>query len=244
MEDVIAAYQEAFASPFNVFLLVLMIGMLIFWWSAHFWQTPERVRLRARFFSPKPTQILQKYCRSNDTGRKILDFITPQVWLWGFILSIFIEFHICALQAGEAWRYGVATLLSWGTSMTIQFMFPVIVPIRWDQFDKELPVIAIRLGNFKQSDHVNGLLYNGLPSNHLGMMLVGVILSLVSFSRNPWPGYLFLLVFFIGIALFFSFSVIYLGEHYVQDLIASIFVFIPIMILMLFILDFLFPLVS
>lgn len=244
MEDVIAAYQEAFASPFNVFLLVLMIGMLIFWWSAHFWQTPERVRRRARFFSPKPTQILQKYCRSNDTGRKILDFITPQVWLWGFILSIFIEFHICALQAGEAWRYGVATLLSWGTSMTIQFMFPVIVPIRWDQFDKELPVIAIRLGNFKQSDHVNGLLYNGLPSNHLGMMLVGVILSLVSFSRNPWPGYLFLLVFFISIALFFSFSVIYLGEHYVQDLIASIFVFIPIMILMLFILDFLFPLVS
>ncbi len=244
MEDVIAAYREAFASPFNVFLLLLMCLMLIFWWSAHFWQTPERVRRRARFFSPKPTQILQKYCRSNGTVRKILDFTTPQIWLWGFILSIFIEFHICALQAGEAWRYGVATLLSWGTSMTIQFMFPVIVPIRWDQFDKELPVVAIRLGNFKQSDHVNGLLYNGLPSNHLGMMLVGVILSLVSFSRNPWSGYLLLLVFFISIALFFSFSVIYLGEHYVQDLIASIIVFIPIMTLMLIILDLLFPLVS
>jgi membrane-associated phospholipid phosphatase len=244
MEDVITAYQEAFASPFNVFLLFLMFAMLIFWWSAHFWQTPERVRRRAKFFSPKPTQILQKYCRNNDSVRKILDFITPQIWLWGFILSILIEFHICALQAGEAWRYGIATLLSWGTSMTIQFIFPVIVPIRWNEFGKELPVIAIRLGNFKQSDHVNGLLYNGLPSNHLGMMLVGVILSLVSFSRNSWSGYLLLLVFFIGIALFFSFSVIYLGEHYIQDLIASILVFIPIMTLVLFILDFLFPLVT
>ena len=242
MEDVITAYREAFSSPFNLFLLFFMFGMLVFWWSAHLWQTPERVRSRAKFFSPKPTQILQKYFRQNETVRKILDFITPQVWLWGFTLSIFIEFHLCALQAGEAWRFGIATLLAWGTSMTIQFVYPVIVPIRWNEFSRELPVVPIRLNNFKQSDNVNGLLYNGLPSNHLGMMLVGVILSLASYMNNPWDGFIILFIFFIIISLFFCFSVIYLGEHYLLDLIASLFVFIPIMTISLLILNLIVPL--
>ncbi len=241
MEEIIKIYEEAFSTRFNIVMLGLMIAMLLFWWSAHKWQTPDRVRRRAIFFSPKPTQFLQSKLRSNETLRKILDFATPQVWLWAFVLSLFIEFHICGLQGKEAWRYGVATLFTWGTSMAIQFMFPVIVPIRWDKFDRELPVVAIRLGNFKQSDNVNGLLYNGLPSNHLGMMLVGIILSLISYGRNPWDGYLILASFFLLLAIVFSFSVIYLGEHYVQDLLVSLILFIPEMTIILTILEILVP---
>ncbi|MFX1546885.1 MAG: phosphatase PAP2 family protein, partial [Promethearchaeota archaeon] len=228
-DEVIEVYQEAFAEPFNVFLLLLMIAMLIFWLSANKWQTPDRVRKRAIFMNPKPTQFLQKHLRSNELIAKILDFVTIQVWFWVFAITVVIEVFICGLQGENAWRYGIMTLTAWGTSMSIQFIFPVVVPIRWNEFNRELPVIPIRLLKFKQSDNVNGLLYNGLPSNHFGMMLAGGLLCLFFSFDNPWGGWYLGIFFFLTLAVFFCFSVIYLGEHYIWDLVASIFVYIPIM---------------
>jgi membrane-associated phospholipid phosphatase len=213
-----------------------MIGMLLFWLSANRWQTPERVRKRVIFFSPKPTQYLQNHFRSG-----ILDFITIQVWFWVFAVTVCVEIFICGLQGDNAWRYGVAVLISWGTSMTIQFIFPVIVPIRWDQFDRELPVVPIRLQKFRKSDNVNGLLYNGLPSNHFGMMLAGALLCFFFSLNDPWWVWYAGIIFFLSLATFFSFSVIYLGEHYIWDLIASIFVYIPIMTIVYFVLKILIP---
>ncbi|MFX0122353.1 MAG: phosphatase PAP2 family protein [Candidatus Hodarchaeota archaeon] len=241
LNEIVEAYQEAFAVPFNVFLLLLMIGMLIFWLSANKWQTPDRVRNRAIFMNPKPTQFLQKHLRSHETLAKVLDFLTIQVWFWVFAVTVVIEIFICGLQGKEAWRYGIMVLTAWGTSMTIQFMFPVVVPIRWDEFDRELPVIPIRLLKFKQSDNVNGLLYNGLPSNHFGMMLAGALLCLFFSFNDSWFGWYGGIIFFLTLAAIFSFSVIYLGEHYIWDLIASIFVYVPIMTVIKMSLDILVP---
>ena len=229
MDDIIAAYTEAFATPFNVFLLLLTIGMLLFWWSAHWWQTPERVKKRARFFSPKATVLLQSFRSDDGPLTRAVDFVTQQVWLWVFTITVILEVYMCGLQGDQAWRYGIPVILSWGTSMTIQFLYPVIVPIRWSDFDRKLPVVPIRLEQFKQSDVTNGLLYNGLPSNHLGMMLAGVILSLFISESDPWHGWIWIMLFFLVLALFFCVSVIYLGEHYIWDLFASIVVYVPIM---------------
>ena len=229
MDDIIAAYTEAFATPFNVFLLLLTIGMLLFWWSAHWWQTPERVKRRAIFFSPKATVLLQSFRSDDGPLTRAVDFVTQQVWLWVFTITVILEVYMCGLQGDQAWRYGIPVILSWGTSMTIQFLYPVIVPIRWSDFDRKLPVVPIRLEQFKQSDVTNGLLYNGLPSNHLGMMLAGVILSLFISESDPWHGWIWIMLFFLVLALFFCVSVIYLGEHYIWDLFASIVVYVPIM---------------
>ncbi len=243
MDDVITAYKEAFATPLNVFLLFLTIGMLLFWWSAHWWQTPERVKQRAVFFSPKYTQYLQSKFRTNpeSTFTKILDFLTIQVWLWVFTITVVIEVYICGLQGDQAWRYGLPVILSWGTSMTIQFLYPVIVPNRWDVFGRELPVKALRLEQFKKSDTVNGLLYNGLPSNHLGMMLAGAVLCLFIGQTSSWWVWTLGIIFFLLLGAFFSFSVIYLGEHYIWDLISSAVVYIPIMIVVFIVLNIFVP---
>lgn len=243
----ITAYQEAFSTPFNVFLLLMMFGMLLFWWSAQFWQTPERVRQRTHFFSPKPTQFLQKHLRENHTSLGgILDFVSMHIWLWVFALTVVLEIYICGLQGKEAWRYGIITMLAWGTSMTIQFIYPVIVPNRWDQFERELPVIPIRLIKFPQSDKVNGLLYNGLPSNHFGMMLAGALLSLFFYGEDRFygpgfSGWLILSGFFLFLGMIFIFATIYLGEHYLVDFVASVFVYVPIMVIIKIILDILVP---
>ncbi|MHA2108724.1 MAG: phosphatase PAP2 family protein [Candidatus Hodarchaeales archaeon] len=229
MDNIIAAYTEAFATPLNVFLLLVTIGMLILWYSAHWWQTPDKVHKRAKFFSPRPTQILQEKLRTNATVTKILDFSTMQLWLWAFTMTVVIEVYICGLQGDQAWRYGLPVILSWATSMTIQFLYPVIVPNRWNDFGRELPIIPLRLEQFKSSDNVNGLLYNGLPSNHLGLMLAGAILCYFISLSSPWWVWTAGIVFFILLGIFFCFSVIYLGEHYIWDLIASIVVYVPIM---------------
>ncbi|MFW9853470.1 MAG: phosphatase PAP2 family protein [Candidatus Thorarchaeota archaeon] len=247
MPDWIKAYEEAFSTPFNVFLLLMMFIMLLFWWSAHLWQTPERVQQRAKFFSPKPTQILQKLRTNHLTLGKYLDFICIHIWLWVFAVTIVLEVYICGLQGKEAWRYGVMTLLAWGISMLIQFLYPVIVPNRWDQFGRDLPIVPIRLIKFPQSDNVNGLLYNGLPSNHFGMMLAGILLSLFFYADDRFygpgfSGWLILAGFFLLLGISFIFATIYLGEHYLIDFVASFLVYVPIMVGTKLILDVLVPL--
>ncbi len=229
MDNILAAYEEAFATPLNVFLLLVTIGMLILWYSARWWQTPDKVHKRAKFFSPKPTQYLQTKLRTKEKMTKILDFLTMQLWLWAFTITVIIEVYICGLQGDQAWRYGLPVILSWGTSMTIQFLYPVIVPNRWDAFGRDLPIIPLRLEQFKQSDNVNGLLYNGLPSNHLGLMMAGAILCYFIGLTSSWWVWTAGIVFFLVLGTFFCFSVIYLGEHYIWDLVASIVVYVPIM---------------
>ena len=83
-----------------------MCLMLLFWLSAHWWQTPERVKKRAKFFSPKATQYLQSF-RGDGPITKAVDFITQQVWLWVFTITVVLEVYMCGLQGDQAWRYGL-----------------------------------------------------------------------------------------------------------------------------------------
>ena len=73
------------------------------------------------------------------------------------------------------------------------------------------------------------------------MMLAGVILSLFIAQSDPWHGWIILTFFFLVLALFFCVSVIYLGEHYIWDLLASIVVYVPIMLLVFNITNILVP---
>ncbi|MHA2364541.1 MAG: phosphatase PAP2 family protein [Candidatus Hodarchaeales archaeon] len=227
---------SAFTTPINLVALFAMILMLIGWYSARLWQTPEFVEKRIRFFSPRVTQILQEKFRS-----KPLDWFTTQIWFWVFGTSIFIQWFICMYQGPEAWRYGFPIVTTVISSMTIQLLYPVVVPIRYGDFGREIPVQLIRFETFESSDIVNGLLYNGLPSNHLGMVITGLWLTIKVNSIDPWSGYIVLFVFFVLLAISFIFSVLYLGEHYWQDLLASCIVYPTGLISLSTIIDWVYP---
>ena len=119
----------------------------------------------------------------------------------------------------------------------------MVVPIRYGDFGKENPVKLIRMGVMKNSDKINGLLYNGLPSNHLGMVVTGAWLSLVIYSTDPWTGWIVIAAIFVMSAIFFMFTVLYLGEHYYHDLIAAIIVYLTVLTVTKFFIDIVFPLV-
>ncbi|OLS28135.1 MAG: hypothetical protein HeimC3_00960 [Candidatus Heimdallarchaeota archaeon LC_3] len=208
-------------NPNNLIAVIYMLTMLAVWWSARFWQTPEFVGRRARFFSPKWTILFQKKFRS-----KLLDDITSAVWFWGFTITIFLMWGISLFQGGVAWRIGVFVLATVTTSLLIQILFPVIVPMRYPDFNKPTKNFEpIRLITHKNTDIVNGLLYNGLPSNHFGMMLTGAFICFYVYNYDPWYVWIVIAIIFLFIAFIFAFSVIYLGEHYPHDLLASLIVY-------------------
>ena len=227
---------NAFTTPINLICLGWVFFQLFIWWTARKWQSVEMVKKRAIFLNPRPTQILQNHLRS-----KIMDIITSHVWFWFFVIAILLEMFICGMQGQHAWRFGLPIMVSWMVSMTIQLLVPVVVPIRWEDFGRPNPVETIRFSVFKSSDKANGLLYNGLPSNHLGLMIAGFILCILVALRNPHPFWLFLAAFFVFISVFFSFSVIYLGEHYIHDLIVSCILFPPIVLAVYIFVSILFP---
>lgn len=230
---------SAFTSLPNMITLAYMVLMLAFWFSARYWQTPERIEKRIRFFSPKPTQYLQA-----KFSHPFLDWFTSYFWFWVFGTAIFLLWFICLFLGGEAWRYGVPVCLTVTTSLLIQVNYPVVVPIRYGDFGKEVPVRLVRFDVNEQTDKINGLLYNGLPSNHIGMVLTGVwmCLSIYFTTEDKWLGWLVIAIIFFVFALIFAFSVIYLGEHYWQDLVAAAIVYLVVLSVLKGLIDFMFPL--
>ena len=226
---------SAFTSPANLATLGYMIVLIFFWYSARYWQTPDKIRKRVKFFDPAITQKLQKRFRS-----PFLDWFTSVFWFWIFGTSVFLMWFICLFQGPEAFRYGVPVVTAVSVSMFIQLFYPVVVPIRYGDFGKEVPVKIIRMETMgTTSDKVNGLLYNGLPSNHLGMVVTGLWLSLTIYTGDPWTGWIVIAIAFIILGLIFIFAVLYLGEHYWQDLVAAIVVYIVVLTTVKLVIDFL-----
>jgi hypothetical protein len=229
--------QSAFTSTTNLATLGYMVIIIIFWYSARYWQTPDKIRKRVKFFDPKVTQQLQEKFRNPK-----LDWFTSVFWFWIFGVAVFLMWFICMFQGPEAFRYGIPVVTATSVSMFIQMFYPVVVPIRYADFGKDLPVTIIRFEAMGAgSDKINGLLYNGLPSNHLGMVVTGLWLCVVINIVDPWAGWQVMAVAFVILGLIFMFAVLYLGEHYWQDLIAAIIVYSVVLTATKFILDFFFP---
>jgi hypothetical protein len=228
---------SAFTSIPNLLTLFYMILMLVFWYSARYWQTPERIKKRVVFFNPKPTQYLQKKFR-----HPFLDKFTSVFWFWIFGSAIYLMWFISLFIGAEAWRYGVPIVTAVSTSLFIQIIYPVVVPIRYGDFGKEIPVQLIRFDVMENSDKINGLLYNGLPSNHLGMVVTGIWYCLTIYLTDSWTGWLIIALIFIIAALIFSFTVLYLGEHYWQDLVAAVVVYLTVLTVTKYLIEIIFPL--
>lgn len=217
---------QTLTNPIDLLILFYMLVLLFFWQSAKIWQTKSRIEKRAIFFSPKYTIVLQKMFRSN-----FLDKFTSFVWYAVLVLSVYLISFICLFQGNNLIRIGLSVLFALNISFLIQLMFPVIVPVRYHDFGISIEGFEpIRKTSMKNSDRVNGLLYNGLPSNHVGLVVAGAWLCWNINTYDPWYGWIVFFLMFIVLIFLFSFSVIYLGEHYIQDIIAALIIF-PIVLI-------------
>lgn len=221
-EFTFAKVLETVTNPTNLIVIIYMLIVMVFWLSARSLQKPEVIKKRAIFFSPKYTIMFQKKFRS-----KFMDVFTSYTWFFVFIFAIFSLYFICLFLGENLWKIGFSAVFTLNISLVIQLVFPVVVPVRYPDFNKNVEDFEIiRLNVSESSDVFNGFLYNGLPSNHLGLVITGMWLAWVSNTLTPWTGWIVIMLVFLVIAFVFAFCVIYLGEHYPQDLIAAALVYL------------------
>ena len=213
---------ETVTDPTNLIIVIYMLIVTVFWLSARTLQKPEVIKQRAIFFSPKYTIMFQKRFRS-----KFMDIFTSYIWFFVFIFAIFSLYFICLFLGTEMWKIGFSAVFTLNLSLVIQLIYPVVVPVRYPDFNKKVEGFEIiRFNVSESSDVFNGFLYNGLPSNHLGLVITGMWLAWTSYTLSPWTGWLVIMFVFFILAVLFAFCVIYLGEHYPQDLIAAVVIYL------------------
>jgi len=92
-------------------------------------------------------------------------------------------------------------------------MVPVLVPIR-----SNIDIRPIRKEIWPWSEKLIGIKYGGIPSGHFGYSIFGVILTRKINYRRMYT-------FYVLNTLIFPPIVLYLGEHYIVDLVVSLILF-------------------
>ena len=210
--------KQTFSERKNLLAILLVLLDLTVWYGNRFLPKPPRDRII--LLDPTPTRILQ-----NIFSHPLLDYLTSYIWAFGYAIVITTLVVTVVARGRHAWRIGIPVALAWAINLAIQLMFPVIVPIRMEAYGLDPGIRNIPKETLRWTDNINGMLWAGLPSAHIGVACAAFISSYVGSKEtdleNKTPYFIGMIVaiFFI---LAFSFSVIYLGEHYIEDILASL----------------------
>ncbi len=210
--------KQTFSERKNLLAILLVLIDVTVWYGNRFLPKPPRERII--LFDATPTRTLQ-HLFSNP----LLDYLTSYIWAFGYGIVITTLIVMVIARGRQAWRVGIPIAMAWAINLLIQLMFPVIVPIRMEAYGLDPGIRNIPKETLHWTDNINGMLWAGLPSAHVGVACAAFIASYIGYhqtnleKKSPYLIGMALTIFFI---LAFSFSVIYLGEHYIEDIIASL----------------------
>ncbi len=218
IELVYETMRQTFRERKNLLTILLVLADLVFWYGNRFLPKPPKEKII--LLDPTPTRILQDLF-----SHPLLDYLASYIWAFGYVIVITTVIISVSARGQNAWRIGVPIALAWAINLTIQVLFPVIVPIRMEAYGLDPGIRNIPKETLHWTDNINGMLWAGLPSAHIGVASAAFLVCYFGYKEtkleNKAPYLMGMLVatFFI---LAFSFSVIYLGEHYIEDIIASL----------------------
>jgi len=155
-------------------------------------------------FSVEPSIWLQDY------RHVALDYFLSYSWVVIFI-SVGSLYYLVAITSGrEFWRYGLAFWATWLTQYTLQMFVNLASPMR----DDSTGLVFIREEVFPWSENLVGMKYGAFPSGHIGVTL---LVFMIARDRGaPWIQKVAL-----GCLAIMFWAILYLGEHYLVDAIAS-----------------------
>ncbi|MFX0115927.1 MAG: phosphatase PAP2 family protein [Candidatus Hodarchaeota archaeon] len=170
-------------------------------------------------YSPMLTQELQN----------LLGIETITAWAFSWI---YMSFHIMSIgllyfiayfaerenegyRARPAWVYGLPMICFQQLDILIWLVWPVAPPIRW--IPEGSGVAAIRTHWLPWSDDVITYYYSALPSGHGSVTIAGFLAAHYS-GQKKFRAFFFIEWFLV------TFTIVYLGEHYWLDPVASIMV--------------------
>ncbi len=129
------------------------------------------------------------------------------------LLFVGVYFAPRGKKGRVGWVYGIAILMGGLIDSIIYLIFPVAPPIRVPDHLQQ-GVVQVRLGQLPWSDDLITLKYSALPSGHIFYSIFGYLLC-----REE--GFTLMGRFYQINTLVFSLIILYLGEHYVIDIIGA-----------------------
>ncbi|MFX1512132.1 MAG: phosphatase PAP2 family protein [Promethearchaeota archaeon] len=205
----------------NLTLLAFGIFFMFYYTGQQYVEDPSQMDLI--FDDPSPTIFLQKL------GNPLFDIFFSYYYVFGMLSLLFAMILVFFGEEKGMWKYGLAFLLCWTMQYAIQsWVLNIAVPIRVENVIDQAPhkwindykqVKTIRADVWPHSEFLIGVKYGGLPSGHMGAPVMAYITSK---RRNiRW-----LERYAIINGILIPICVIYLGEHYIIDLIASIVMYV------------------
>ncbi|MFX0197056.1 MAG: phosphatase PAP2 family protein [Candidatus Hodarchaeota archaeon] len=208
--------QEFVKERKNVALLLLGIAYFVFYQTRQFSENLQKIAADSIIFSSSVTETLQIYVLTHFPNTFwIIDWIAALLYVFAFTFVLASLLLVMITTGREAWRYGLAWLACGLVQFSLQILFPVLVPIRSSK-----DIRPIRKEIWPSSEKLVGIKYGGIPSGHFGYSIFGILLT----KRINYRRMNFL---YILNTLIFPPIVLYLGEHYIVDLVASL-IFFPV----------------
>lgn len=206
--------QEFVKERKNVALLLLGIVYFAFYQTRQFSENLQKIAADSIIFSASVTEALQVYVLNHFPNTFwIIDWVVSLLYVFAFTFVLASLLLTMITTGREAWRYGLAWLACGLAQFLLQVMFPVLVPIRSSK-----DIRPIRKEIWPWSEKLVGIKYGGIPSGHFGYSLFGILLTRrISYRRMN--------ILYILNTLIFPPIVLYLGEHYIVDLVVSAILF-------------------
>lgn len=188
----------------NLAVWIILLGWGLYYFTHQFHSSQEPYYGDGPLFTAAPTLFLQEH------RHILLDYFLSYGWVMIFILVGSFYFLLAITSERGFWRYGLAFWATWITQYALQMMVNLASPMR----NPDLDIAFIREEVFPWSENLVGLKYGAFPSGHIG---VSLLVFMIARERGaPWVRKLTLASLII-----MFWSIIYLGEHYVIDAVAS-----------------------
>jgi len=185
-----------------VWLILLCWGIYYVTFQFHSYQVAYEGK--GPLFTTAPNIWLQ------DHRHIVLDYFLTFSWVGIFITVGSLYFFLAVTTQRDFWRYGLTFWATWITQYTLQRIVNLASPMRVE--DTEL--VFIRNEVFPWSENIVGLKNGAFPSGHIGVTL---LVFLIARDLNvKWVQKVSLVCLVI-----MFWAILYLGEHYVIDAVAS-----------------------
>lgn len=188
----------------NLQVAALLLGFALFFFTFQFHSSQEPEYHEGGLFNIGPSLFLQEH------RHVVLDYFLAYGWVAIFISLALCYFCLAIASERKFHVYGLAFLVCWLAQFTLQMLFNVASPVRVPGTELEF----IRHEVFPWSENLLGVEFGALPSGHFGV-------TLLTFLLARERGVEWLQKVSLGGLLLMSWAVLYLGEHFIIDLMVS-----------------------
>lgn len=197
-----------------VLALIGIVGLMIYLLNSMLWRVDHFNTL-----SPGITKNLQEMIGTNGIFAVFASMYYFFIFATNLALVIISAYFApyYGKHKTSPWLYIVGIYLVWFVDMIFYVIYPVAPPIRYNS-----GVVRIRQNYMPWSDTLIGMKYNAFPSGHIMYLTCGLYIGMREKIKKLELWYLINLILT-------SFVVLYLGEHYIHDLVSGFIVALSIM---------------